>query len=152
MISIRKATPEDMHAVHTLVRELALFEKSPEEVDTSPEAFRADGFGERPFFECLVAEHPEDGIIGITLYYFGYSTWKGKMLYLDDLVVTQRYRRKGIGSQLMEALIAAAKAAGVTHMRWQVLDWNTPAIEMYKKLGAELDGGWVNCKLPLGEY
>ncbi|MEL6850525.1 MAG: GNAT family N-acetyltransferase, partial [Bacteroidota bacterium] len=100
-ISVRKGTAADMPAVHALVRELAIYEKAEHEVHTSVEEYTRDGFGDRPFFECYVAETPEAGIIGIAFFYLAYSTWKGKMLYLDDLVITESFRRQGIGSLLL---------------------------------------------------
>lgn len=146
-VIIRKGVASDMPAVHALVRELALFEKAPEEVATSAEQYTADGFGENPLFECFVAEDSNDGIVGIAFFYFGYSTWKGKILYLDDLVITKSYRRKGIGQQLFDRLVVYGNENQVCQMRWQVLDWNEPAIKMYEKLAAKLDPTWINCFL-----
>ncbi|MEO1448241.1 MAG: GNAT family N-acetyltransferase [Bacteroidota bacterium] len=142
---IRDAVAADMEAVHALVRELAEFEKMPEQVRTDAARFAADGFKENPDFYCLVAEDAEAGVVGTAIYYFGYSTWKGKMLYLDDLVIAQNQRRRGIGKQLLDTLVRKAHAANAQQMRWQVLDWNEPAIKLYKKVGAELEGGWYNC-------
>ncbi|MEO0470860.1 MAG: GNAT family N-acetyltransferase [Bacteroidota bacterium] len=144
---IRKGTEADLEAVHALVRELALFEKAPEEVITSPEEYARDGFGERSFFEFFVAEDTKDGVVGIAFFYFGYSTWKGKILYLDDLVITENWRRKGIGGLLLDRLVHFAKEHRAKQVRWQVLDWNEPAIKMYRKVGANLDEEWINCKL-----
>jgi GNAT superfamily N-acetyltransferase len=147
MIHIRKATVTDVPAIHQLIYELALYEKEPEQVDTTPEIMIRDGFGDNPLFEAFVAEHEEDGIVGIALFYFGYSTWKGKLCYLDDLVVTERYRKQGIGKRLLNrlAVYAAEKDAG--QLRWHVLDWNEPAIGFYKKIQAELDPTWITCRL-----
>ena len=147
MIVIRKAMKADAPAIHALVYELAVFEKAPQAVETSPEIYARDGFGDNPCFECFVAEHETDGIVGITLFYFGYSTWKGKMLYLDDLVIRESYRRQGIGKQLMDNLIAYAVEQEASMMKWQVLDWNEPAIAMYKKMGAVFDQEWIDCKM-----
>lgn len=144
-IQIRKGVETDLPAVHALVRELALYEKAPEEVKTSPEQYAQDGFGERAFFEFFVAEHPEEGVVGIAFFYFGYSTWKGKLLYLDDLVITERWRKKGLGHQLLKQLCDYGVQHNVQQMRWQVLDWNQPAINLYQKIGADLSGEWVNC-------
>lgn len=146
-IHIRKGTEADMPQVHKLVYELAVFEKAPEEVLTNPEIFARDGFGAHPLFECFVAENEQKEIVGIALFYFGYSTWKGKKMYLDDLVVTESYRRKGVGQLLFDQLVAYAVAEDVQQLRWHVLDWNTPAIRMYEKLNANLDGEWITCKL-----
>lgn len=147
MIHIRKATEQDVVAIHDLVRELAIYEKAEHEVETSPEIYARDGFGSHPFFECFVAEHPEDGVVGITLFYFGYSTWKGKLLYLDDLVIRESHRRQGIGSLLMKNLAQYAIDQGANMMKWQVLDWNQPAIDMYKQIGAHFDSEWIDCKV-----
>ena len=146
-LRIRPGTSEDMASAHALVMELARYENAPEEVVTSPEIFSQDGFGAHAAFQILVAEQEEMGIMGIALYYFGYSTWKGRMIYLDDLVVTESLRGKGIGGKLFDALVEVAGKAGVSQLRWQVLDWNEPAIRFYQKLGAGMDGEWINCSL-----
>ncbi|MDX2283072.1 MAG: GNAT family N-acetyltransferase [Bacteroidia bacterium] len=146
-IRIRPAGPADMPAVHQLVRELAEYERAPEEVLTSPEELLADGFGPRPSFECLVAENPEGDMAGIALFFTAYSTWKGRVLYLDDLVVTERFRGRGIGPMLLEAVRDLARARGMRQVRWQVLKWNTPAIRMYERYAPEMDGEWINCRL-----
>ena len=144
-IKIRKGVEADLPAVHALVRELALYEKAPEEVETTAAQYAKDGFGERAFFEFFVAEHSEEGVVGIAFFYFGYSTWKGKLLYLDDLVITERYRQQGLGQRLLQRLCDYGVQHNVKQMRWQVLDWNEPAIKLYEKIGAELSGEWVNC-------
>jgi len=136
-----------MAAVFALVQELAEFEKAPHAVETSAEQYRQDGFGPDPAFRCLVAEHPSDGIVGIALYYFGYSTWKGKMLYLDDLVIRAPYRRQGIGRRLVDQLVQVGLAESARLMKWQVLDWNEPAIQMYRSMEATFDGEWIDVKL-----
>lgn len=148
-ISIRLALPQDMESVHALVRELAEFEKAPEAVWTDAEQFRQDSGAASPWFDCLVAEHPEAGIVGIALCYRAYSTWKGKMIYLDDLVVTEAFRRQGIGKRLLEAVIDFARQTGAKQVKWQVLHWNEPAIEMYRQMGAEFDEEWIDCKILL---
>jgi GNAT superfamily N-acetyltransferase len=148
-ISIRFATPSDMPAVWALVHELAVYEKAPEQVITTPESMLADGFGEKPLFSCKVAETEAGDIIGIMLYYFAYSTWKGKILYLDDLVITEKYRNEGIGKRFVTELIEIAKANQAHQLRWHVLDWNTPAIQFYKKIGMELDAEWIACRMNL---
>lgn len=142
---IRKATKEDMPAVWKLIYELAEYEKAPEQVLATPESMVHDGFVAR-LFDCLVAINEAGEVIGTAVYYFGYSTWKGKMLYLDDLVVTQNARQFGVGMQLMEALFEVYKQANAQQMRWHVLDWNEPAIRFYEKIGAELDPEWIQCK------
>lgn len=105
-----------------------------------------DGFGENPIYKFFVAEN-ESGIVGIALYYTAYSTWKGKTIYLEDLVVTEKLRRAGIGRKLFNAVAEEAKTVGAKRFRWQVLEWNEPAIAFYKKIGADLDGEWINCTM-----
>ena len=150
-IVIRKATKQDAPAAYALIKELAEFENAAEEVTLSLEQFAKDGFEtEQPLFFLNVAEltkrNGETEIVGITLFYFIYSTWKGKIVYLDDLVVTQKYRRKGIGQLLLNALVQFAKAENANQLRWHVLDWNTPAIKLYEKLGMKLENEWITCK------
>ena len=144
-IQIRQATVDDMQAVWDLIHELAVYEKEPDAVITTPESMKRDGF-ENDLFKVLIAE--ENGkTVGIALYYFGYSTWKGKMLYLDDLVVTESYRQRGIGQLLFKQLKEIAIAEDANQMRWHVLDWNTPAIKFYEKNQVHLDGEWITCKI-----
>ena len=138
---------DDLPQVHALIVELAEYEKAPQEVTNTVEDMHWDGFGENPIFKFFVAESEEDGIVGIALYYMAYSTWKGKMLFLEDLIVTERYRRGGIGKMLFDAVAREAKEVGAKRFRWQVLEWNEPAIAFYKKIGASLDGEWINCNM-----
>jgi GNAT superfamily N-acetyltransferase len=145
MLQIRKGTKSDLPQAMELIKELALYEKAPDEVDNSIERMEADGFGEKPVFEFFVAE--DETIKGIAVYYFRYSTWKGKSLYLEDLVVRESERGHGIGKKLLDAIVMEARATDSRQVNWQVLDWNEPAIRFYKKLGAELDGEWINCRL-----
>lgn len=143
---IRAGKPEDLEAIFDLIMELAIYEKAPEEVDNSVERMLEDGFGPEPVFGFFVAEE-EGKIIGTAIYYYRYSTWKGKAMYLEDLVVNEAYRGKGYGKKLLDAIVYKAKEVNCKQVRWQVLDWNTPAIEFYKSLGADLDGEWINCTL-----
>lgn len=145
-VEIRRGTPDDLPQVHTLIRELAEFERAPQEVTNTLEDMERDGFGENPIFKFFVAETAE-GIVGIALYYTAYSTWKGRMLFLEDLVVTERLRRAGIGKKLFQAVAHEAKETGAKRFRWQVLNWNEPAIAFYKKIGATLDADWINCNM-----
>jgi GNAT superfamily N-acetyltransferase len=149
MIKIRKAIKPDCARMMELVRELAVFERAPDEVTVTLEHFIETGFGKNPVWQALVAVNGEEKIIGISLYYMRYSTWKGLRLYLEDLIVTSAYRGKGIGKMLFESTVAEARKMGVTGMMWQVLDWNEPAIEFYKKYGADVSGEWLNCSLSL---
>jgi GNAT superfamily N-acetyltransferase len=143
---VRFAKEEDIPFVHALIKELAEYEKAPQEVTNTVDDMLRDGFGPNPVFRCLVAE--TDGkVIGMAIYFVKYSTWKGKGIYLDDIVVTESMRRMGIGKLLFDAIVKDAKLIGAKQLHWQVLDWNTPAIEFYKKYNADLDGEWINCKL-----
>ena len=145
-ISIRPAESSDLEAVYGLIKELALYENAPNEPSNALETFLADGKGENPKYRVLVAEHHQE-IVGIALYYLGYSTWKGAMMYLDDLVVRESYRRHGIGKKLLTALQDTAREHKVNQLRWHVLDWNEPAIAFYNKIGASLDNTWITCKM-----
>ncbi len=146
MINIRRGTIDDLPQVHALIQELAVYEKAPDEVTNTVEDMKWDGFGENPIFKFFVAE-AEEGIVGIALYYTAYSTWKGKTIFLEDLVVTERLRRSGIGKLLFDAVAHEAREVGAKRFKWQVLEWNEPAIAFYKKIGADLDGEWINCNM-----
>ena len=145
-IIIRKAVKEDCPRLMELVWELAEYEKAPEEVTVSFDHFVESGFGPAPVWWAFVAE--VDGKVeGFALYYIRYSTWKGQRLYLEDLIVTEEMRGKGLGKMLFDRLIEEVKEKGFSGMVWQVLDWNEPAINFYKKYDARLDGGWINCSI-----
>ena len=144
--TIRKATQKDLPEVLALVTELAVYEKAGHEVTITLEELEKDGFGENPLYWIILAEN-ETGILGMSFYYIRYSTWKGRCLYLEDIVVKQEYRGQKIGKVLFEETIKAAKEMNAKLMTWQVLDWNEPAINFYKKFNAELDGEWINGKL-----
>jgi len=143
---VRKGRKGDLKEVFELVRELAIYENGLHEVNNSPEAMEKDGFGPDPVFEFLVAEN-DRGIIGLSLYYYRYSTWKGKQLYLEDLIVTEKYRRSGAGTLLMEATIKEAKARNCNGIQWQVLHWNEPAIKFYERYNPLQDAEWVNFRI-----
>ncbi len=143
---IRKGTKEDMQSVHRLICELALYEKAPQEVTNTVSDMQRDGFGEHPVFFCLVAE--QDGVIvGTAIYHLKYSTWKGKGVYLDDIVVTESERGKGIGSMLFAAVMRDAVTMNANQFHWQVLDWNEPALSFYRKYDPSFDAEWINCKM-----
>jgi GNAT superfamily N-acetyltransferase len=145
-IAIRKGTKTDLPAVLNLVKELAIYEKAPNEVTVTLNEMERDGFGENPIFSFFVAE--TDGkVVGIALYYIKYSTWKGKCVFLEDIIVTEAYRQYGIGKKLFDEVVKVAKAMNVKRLEWQVLEWNEPAIKFYKKLNAHFDEEWINCKL-----
>ena len=143
---IRVGKPDDLPAVYDLIMELAIYEKAAEEVNNSVQRMQEDGFGANPIFGFFVCEE-DDKIIGTAIYYFRYSTWKGKALYLEDLIVSAEYRGRGHGKALLDAIVEQAKKTKCHQVRWQVLDWNTPAIEFYKSLQADLDDEWINCTL-----
>lgn len=145
-ITIRKATREDCPRLMELIRELAEYEKAPEEVTVTPEHFEQSGFGPQPVWWAFVAE-VEGKVEGFALYYIRYSTWKGQRLYLEDLIVTEKMRGKGLGKMLFDRLIEEVRIQKYSGMVWQVLDWNEPAINFYKKYQASFDGGWINCSI-----
>lgn len=147
-IIIRPATAEDCPAMMALIKELAVFEKAPDEVTVSPEHFRESGFGSNPVWWAYVAEAGEN-IVGFALYYVRYSTWKGQRMYLEDIIVNEPWRGKGIGKLLMDKLIEVASEKKFTGMMWQVLDWNEPAINFYKRYNARFDGEWLNVSIEL---
>lgn len=138
---IREATKDDMKSVLDLIQELATFEKEPNAVEIRVEDLIRDGFSENPLFQCLVAEVKET-IVGIALYYYRYSTWKGKTLHLEDLIVSENSRGTGAGFALYSEIIAQGKRDNVRRIEWNVLDWNTPAIDFYHKTGAKILGDW----------
>lgn len=145
---IRRGDERDVPGIMKLVQELALFERAPEAVVNTEKMLHEDGFGKNSIYKVFVAEAADTNeVIGMALFYTAYSTWKGKMLFLDDLVVTESYRRYGIGRKLMNEFLKEARETGVNQIRWQVLNWNTPAIQFYKSLGAELDEEWITCKM-----
>lgn len=136
-----------MPRVLELIKELALYERAPHEVTNTVERMEQDGFGANPIYGLFVAEN-ERGIVGISIYYWRYSTWKGKRLYLEDIIVTEKERGSGIGKRLFDRTMQHALDENCTGMLWQVLEWNEPAINFYKKYyQAKLDGEWINCSL-----
>ena len=172
-IIIRKARKKDLPSVLSLIKELATYEQAPNEVKVTLKELERDGFGRKKVYDCFVAEiQPRDvgqfangtnpsfgggthgkgkylkSIAGMALYYTKYSTWKGRCLYLEDIIVTESMRRKGIGKKLFEGVIAVAKKIKVKKLEWQVLNWNEPAISFYKKYSTVFDDNeWMNCKL-----
>ena len=138
---IRKGTPQDMPNVLALITELAVFEKEPDAVVISTEDLLRDGFSENPLFHTFVAEVNEE-IIGVALYYYRFSTWKGKTIHLEDLIVKENNRGTGAGFALYSEIIKQGKKDNVRRVEWNVLDWNTPAIEFYEKSGAKILDDW----------
>lgn len=139
--TIRLATADDMQDVHRLITELAVFEKEPDAVEVSVEDLKRDGFSEPPAFKAYVAEK-ESEIVGMALFYERYSTWVGKIIHLEDLIVTQSARGTGVGKALYTELLHFAATEGVKRLTWEVLDWNTHAIDFYERTGATILEGW----------
>lgn len=161
-IEIRRAVREDAPRMMELVKELALYERAPEQVTVTMDHFIESGFGQNPVWWAFVASSPtplstggegepaSEGtavIHGFALYYIRYSTWKGQAMYLEDILVTETMRGKKIGKLLFDRLIEEAKEKKLGRIVWQVLDWNEPAINFYKKYNAEFDKGWLNCSI-----
>jgi ribosomal protein S18 acetylase RimI-like enzyme len=153
-ISIRRAQKKDCPRLLELIRELAHFEKAPDEVTVTLEHFEKSGFGENPVWWAFVAEDTTISpgtpqILGFALYYIRYSTWKGQRMYLEDILVTREARGKGIGTFLFDRLVDEAREKGLNGITWQVLEWNQPAIDFYKKYNAGFDAEWINCSMSI---
>ena len=168
-INIRRAVKEDCPGLLELVQELATYERAPDKVTVTLEHFEESGFGEKPVWWAFVATSPltpvrkaergsrlsplmekglgDEVIVGFALYYIRYSTWKGQAMYLEDIIITNEMRGKGIGKLLFDRLIEEAREKKFNRIIWQVLDWNEPAINFYKKYNAEIDSGWLNCSM-----
>jgi ribosomal protein S18 acetylase RimI-like enzyme len=145
-IKVRRAQKDDCVAMLALIRELAVYERAPDEVTVDIEHFAESGFGANPVWWGFVAE-ADQKIIGFALYYVRYSTWKGQKMYLEDIIVTEEWRGKGAGKALMDALIKEAKDKNFAGITWQVLEWNEPAIKFYERYKSKFDGEWVNASL-----
>lgn len=145
-ITIRRAVKEDCPRMMELIKELAEYERAPDEVTVDFNHFVDSGFGPKPVWWAFVAE--VDGVVqGFALYYIRYSTWKGQRMYLEDILVTDKMRGQGIGKLLFDALIVEAKERKLNGIAWQVLKWNEPAINFYKKYNASFDGEWYNAAI-----
>ncbi|CAN5309747.1 GNAT family N-acetyltransferase [soil metagenome] len=149
-MKIRQGVKADLPRVLELIKELAEYEKALHEVTNTVAQMEVDGFGPNPIFGFFVAEN-EKGIVGLSLYYWRYSTWKAKRLYLEDLIVTHSERGSGVGKLLFDRTILKAIEEDCSGMMWQVLEWNEPAINFYKKYNSKLDDEWTNCSLERSE-
>lgn len=148
-IMIRRANREDCPRLLELIKELADYENAPQEVTVTLAHFEESGFGANPVWWAFVAE--SDGKVeGFALYYIRYSTWKGQRMYLEDFLVTEKLRGRRIGKLLFDRLITEAGEKNLTAIVWQVLDWNGPAINFYKKYPTKFDSEWLNCSLAIG--
>lgn len=145
-MTIREAKKEDCARILELVHELALYERAPQEVTVTLDEFTAAGFGPKPVWKAFVAES-EGEVLGFALYYVRFSTWKGPRLYLEDFLVTDAARGKGIGKLLFERIIREAQELDFNGMSWQVLDWNEPALNFYRKYEAQTEAGWLNASI-----
>ncbi|HYK46951.1 MAG TPA: GNAT family N-acetyltransferase [Parafilimonas sp.] len=157
-ITIRRAAKEDCKRLLELVKELAEYERAPHEVTVTLQHFEDSGFGDNPVWWGFVAVSSnesftlnESAILGFALYYVRYSTWKGQRMYLEDILVTEKARGQGIGKLLFDRLIEEAREKKFNGIVWQVLEWNEPAINFYKKYNAKLDAEWINCSIELGQ-
>jgi len=145
-VNIRTGRKEDLPKVLSLIKELAAYEKASDQVFNTVEQLEKDGFGPQPIYGFFVAEN-ERGIVGLSLYYWRYSTWKGKRLWLEDIIVTESERGGGIGKLLFDRTLQHTLDSNCSGMMWQVLDWNEPAINFYKKYGASITNEWYNCTI-----
>ncbi len=145
-IKIRNGEKKDLQSVLNLIKELAEYENALEEVTITLRELESDGFGDSQYYKFLVAEIDEK-IIGLSFYWFRYSTWKGRFLFLEDFIIKKKYRSSGVGSKLFEATIKICQELKMNGMCWQVLDWNKNAIEFYSKYHAEISNSWLNGKL-----
>jgi len=145
-VLIRKGEKRDLQGMLDLIHELAEFEKAPDAVTNTVADMERDGFSEKPVFRFHVAEY-EGKVIGIAVYFVKYSTWKGKGFYLDDIVVTEKFRSKGIGKKLFDEYVKEAKKENAKQLHWQVLDWNKRAIKFYERMNARIEPEWWDCKI-----
>ena len=151
MLKIKEGAQEDIPELLRLIKALALYERAPEKVSNTEEQLLEDGFGEKSYYRFYMA-YFEQKPVGFALFYYRYSTWRGKVLYLEDLFVEEEYRGKNIGFYLLKKVVEAAQKESCKQVTWQVLDWNKIAIDFYKNLGADFDKSWVNVSLSEEHY
>lgn len=145
-VKIRRAKKEDIPEIIAMIKELATYERASQEVTVTARDLEKDGFGNKPVFEVLLAFQGKE-VAGMAFFYISYSTWKGKCLYLEDIIVKEQFRRHQIGHALFAEVIKKAKKIEAKRLHWQVLNWNEPAINFYKKYSADIDANWLNGKL-----
>jgi len=145
-VKIRKAKKEDIPQIIAMIKELATYERASQEVTVTARDLEKDGFGNKPVFEVLLAFQGKE-VAGMAFFYISYSTWKGKCLYLEDIIVKEQFRRHQIGHALFAEVIKKPKKIEAKRLHWQVLNWNEPAINFYKKYSADIDANWLNGKL-----
>jgi GNAT superfamily N-acetyltransferase len=145
ILTINEAETNDIPSILNLIKELAIYERAEGEVVVSEESLLADGFGKNKLFTCFVARL-NNQVEGIALVYTKFSTWKGRCVFLEDIIVSESQRGKGIGSALFKRVIEYSKEVNAGRLEWQVLDWNEPAIAFYKKFNSEFDPTWINCR------
>ena len=144
---IRKAVRNDVQSLLKLIKELAIYEKAPDQVKTSAKDLERDGFGKNKIYDCFVVTEKNNTIVGMALFYTKYSTWKGRCIFLEDIIVTKKFRGLGVGKLLFDRVVLEGKKMKVRKIEWQVLNWNKPAIGFYKKYDTLFDNDWINCKL-----
>jgi GNAT superfamily N-acetyltransferase len=145
-VKIEDAVASDVEAICSLIKELAIYERAADQAVLTPQQLLEDGFSDNKNFHCFVARL-HDEVIGIAFTYIKYSTWKGKCVFLEDIIVTEAHRNKGVGKLLFNRVVAYAHLLNAARLEWQVLEWNEPAIKFYQKMGALLDPEWINGKL-----
>jgi len=145
-MTLRKATAEDVPSILELIHSLAEYEKAPQEVIVTAQDLLDNGFGSHPEFKTIICEDNNE-VVGMALYFYKFSTWKGKVMHLEDLIVKQDMRGRGFGKALLDEIVRIAKQENLKRVDWQVLDWNKPAVDLYESLGAEIQKEWWNCRL-----
>jgi GNAT superfamily N-acetyltransferase len=144
--TIEPALASDVPAILQLIKQLAIYERAENEVTVTAAILEEDGFGPNKIFDCFIARSADNHVLGLALYYTKYSTWKGRCIYLEDIIVDETYRGNGIGKELFRAVYDVARQRQSGRLEWQVLEWNEPAIGFYKRFKSQFDSEWINCK------